>query len=160
MSTLTSDQREKAKILKRALGGDGDALDRVIVGDPDAPFGTDQQFYRHDTDLVSTATTWETVDEVDFVLLGGNYHADMLTYYYGDTVARQFQLRLLINDTQIGDIVSREPKDVTDRLEFVTISKVPLSEGPLNVKLQVQVLGGVGTLTVSNWRIRIFRSGS
>jgi hypothetical protein len=142
------------KTLKRALLGSGEALAKLFA------FGSQAEILvGADYPTISTAGVWVPVDEFDVQIQHpGVYWVDLLVFFTGNSVAVDYQCRILVNGVPTGDVLSKELKDADDSVEYNTFNRYALPKGPLNIVLEARINGGGGaTMAVTRFRLRFWR---
>lgn len=153
----TPNQNAKFRTLKDALNGDGPALEEVVED-----FGDEAAYSQVITDYTVTEIEpdWEEAGSLVVPLRGGTYWADTEVLFSGTVTNRDFQLRILINGQQAGEILSRELKDPDDVIQFTTFTELPnLPAGDLTTTLEARISSGAGGVEflIERWRVRIYR---
>lgn len=156
---ISQAQRQKRHTLKRAIRGDGDAVDAVVSGVYGAEYVRHEMPAPVDTDSEVLVPLYD----VDLNFQGGRYTIDLLVFFRLDgagAIAGDFGVLQFFLD---GDPVSIEYRrtrtaNPLDEFEVFTFDDVDLAPGLHNFEIQ----GRVDTeadelLTVDIFRIRAVR---
>lgn len=153
---ITQEQRQQRHTFKRAINGDGDAVEQVFATTPPVAFpGLTEQYYKASTPGDTASDSYVEIDGNDFTVAAGDYWLDVSAQFGGDK-KKNFGVRIKVDGNVIGELTWKGAEESDSRSMSLIEELNGKTAGTLNVSLEAKCDdGGADKVFIEQWAVRL-----